>query len=1256
MKNTVTLCENTLDPSTWTTHEDVEDVREFLVGHFGIWPENARIYLDHVANNADITPYDEAGIDRLGRVNGHFYIVVYPEGIELILIIVAIAVAAIALTLVFLFRPHPGLGQQEQSPNNQLGDRQNKARPNERIPDIFGQLWSTFDLISVPYRTFIANEEYEHCYMCIGRGEYAYNINDLRDDVTPFYQIDGASAGVYGPNKSPNNASPDASVGAPINEKLLDVQTFDGVNGQTLTAPNLNTWLGNNDIRFVYPNLIQNSGSGDFTQNFTAGEELTIGGLHSNDDLAVDPAAIQPSVHLAGTYLIGVVTSTQISLVNPNTVNSNWNALNAFSGHASTYRSIDMVVNGTFSVGITLNSPYGFILINPDMTGVICNFVAPNGVYLVDKKGRQDFTSIWTVYIKVVIQQCDSSGNPLGTPLTYTCAVAGNKTDRLQKATTLRIDLSAKLPGFAGILIYAQRISNTDPISRGNTCVDVVTWRDLYITSKNTPTDFGNVTTVQTLVKATLAAAAIKERKTNMLVTRKVPTWTGSAFSAPAPSKNAADILCAMALDPFIGDRVLSEIDPAQIYAVAGPGGDIETYFSTQPTPSLMTEFCYTFDDSKVSFEESASELAQAIFCVAYRRGSVLNLSFEKQTNDSVLLFNHRNKIPKSETRTVTFGTPNDNDGITLEYVEPNAPNFPNLDTVTTLYFPTNQSAVNPKKVTAVGVRNLQQATVLGWRLYNKLVGQNTITQFDATEEAALLVINDRVLVADNTRSDTQDGEVIDQASLLLTLSQNVSLPGPYTYTIFLQHPDATVESIAITAGPNPNQVVLGTAPSLPCVIDPDKFARTTYMIVSSAPVRSARFLLAEKTPKNAKVYEVKAINYTDDYYSMDGIPVTGGSQGSSLFMPTTRGQVITQPGGNPSYGSVSVAANSGEIDQWESHSLSFFGKYPLWDYSPAGVYAAPGSDDISVPTRSHITGIYAVMRAGQKYTWFVSAQVSLDGGATWIGLPSVPQNPAQDIYASILSSILALGTLASFDFTQVQLRSFITTSLNFTLPPPGNVVLADSIGLVFLFDGASFVPGSNDGTAPPDPGAILNLENPLYQNGPTEIDMYAVDATFQPVGNSVHYNARSWTISDPGSTPTLYYVTIYDPSQIGDSLGTLTSFISTTQVGAHWGEPGYVNIGTILAIHGSSGGGTGGGGTGIGGSGSIYRFLVTIATRGNYTFAHGLGLLPVDVKILPINDATARFQSNPSPPWDSTNVYLNASDDALILLLEIEV
>lgn len=110
------------------------------------------------------------------------------------------------------------------------------------------------------------------------------------------------------------------------------------------------------------------------------------------------------------------------------------------------------------------------------------------------------------------------------------------------------------------------------------------------------------------------------------------------------------------------------------------------------------------------------------------------------------------------------------------------------------------------------------------------------------------------------------------------------------------------------------------------------------------------------------------------------------------------------------------------------------------------------------------------------------------------------------------------------------------------------------------------------------NPGTYNYAQSPvvaLSQPSSTQIDMAQVTVQF-PNG-SVNYNARTFTIPDPGATPTMYYVTIADPNQIGDTGAgtTLTAYCETTQ--SKVGLAGYTYIGSLFAITG--GGGTGGSG-----------------------------------------------------------------------------
>jgi hypothetical protein len=783
----ITIIEKIFEPKTWIVVEEENPCAYLFLYFSGKWPKNARIYHKYVAHSADVTPQNNEMIERLQELTGDFFVVLYPDDPTTIFIIIAIIVAAVAIGVSFLLRPGlPNVkNQQETSPNNQLSNRQNKERPNERIPDIYGRLWATPDLIQVPYRIFNGSgQEVEYSYMCLGRG--SYTIDAVRDDLTPISAITGSSVEVYGPFTSPNSGGvPQLRVGTAIGELIKTIRPLSSVNGQVLLAPNL-------------------AGAG-----------------------------------FIGPFVLGDVSTTEI-----------W-----------------------------------------------VNFVAESGSYQVD--GTTGAQTAVNTTLQIELTPCDAAGNATGGAVTHNVTLNGSATAKS------RIGVTLKVTGLSGIYkIRAQRTTNA--IIAANVSVgDEVQWRDAMAVSPVSVSDFGNVTTVQSITLPTPEALALKSRKLNMLVTRNVLIGTLAAgvvtmSLSEGPTLNAADIIRAMCLDAYIGNRDVSEVDTVGIYTAIDA---CKTYFGTD----LATQFCFTFDDSKVSFEESLADVAAAVFCTAFRRGSIIGISLEKLTANSTLLFNHRNKIPNTETRTCTFGTLNDFDGIEFTYNEPNAPNYPNVDTPVTLFF---GGSVNPKKITAVGIRNNVQAHFLAARLYNKLLYQNTVTQFQATKEAAICVLNDRILVADNTRPDTQDGEIMAVNGLEITTSQPVVFIGGHTYNIFLQHPDATVESLGVVAGSAPNMVVISGAPTVPLISDPSNFARTGYIIVDvTAPSRSAAFLVAEKTPQNGQIFEVKATNYDSRFYNQDQDFINNlitwngpeGGQGGAIppgatYRPTLTNDIGTSP------------------------------------------------------------------------------------------------------------------------------------------------------------------------------------------------------------------------------------------------------------------------------------------------------------------------------------------------------------------------
>jgi len=841
MLNRVILAENSIDPSTWEAF-DVDDLCAFLKERYGVFPDTARIYHNQVAESCDVTPSDTAGIERLKSLEGTFYVIVYPgDPASIVYWVVTIVVAIVAYNYASSLGsgpPTPAVrNTQTESPNNELSNRQNRARPNGRIPDVYGTVRSTPDLLSAPYKVFENHQEVEFSYMCIGRGYYDINQNDVKDDTTRILDIAGTSVEVFEPNTSPNSGdAPQLRIGTVIGEPLYSTVRSNSVNGQVLRAPNSGTVIGDNDIKFVSPDEIHLLSSDlDFSDYFQAGDALTITNALYDDTVTF--------VNLDGTYAILSVSSSIIVLSNPATVNTDWNLLTSFAGNETGYISPTLETSGSKWIG-----PFTFDI--DDLSRVFSNFVALNGLYKDNGTNQTRFD----VIVELELTPVNGSGSPSGPSEFFQGTVEGSATTRSSRALTINAD-----PSFIGSCqIRARRVTDADLTFNGSV-VDEIKWRDVYGVSPVSETDFGNVTTVHSVTYATAGALAIKSRKLNMLVTRKIPQRvSGSTFTTELfPTNRVDEIFSAVCLDPYIGNRDVSEIDFDNIYDTVA---EVEAYFGLEKA----VEFNYTFDNENLSFEESASSIATSIFCKAYRRGNVIKLSFEKETEDSTLLFNHRNKLPGTEQRTLRFGNLDNHDGVELEYVDSDD------DALVTYYIPADRSAINSKKIETLGIRNKIQAYFHSWRAWNKIQHQNIASEFEATQEADLLILNDRVLVADNTRPGTQDGDVISQNGLELTLSQAYVFDGVQTYTIFLQHADGSVESIGVTAGSTDRIVVLANAPKAPLSLDIEAFARATYQIVGSASTREQAFLVAEKEPQNNFTSVVRTINYSDEYYEND--------------------------------------------------------------------------------------------------------------------------------------------------------------------------------------------------------------------------------------------------------------------------------------------------------------------------------------------------------------------------------------------------
>lgn len=934
----------------------VDDLLTFLRTEFGAWPAGGRII--HMPDGAIVTPGTPSDIPRLRQLPGPFSVEVFPrEPATITAIIINLAIsAALALVSMALAPTPPSQTSRtirDESPNNGLSDRVNRERVNGRVPDIYGTVRSTPDLLQA-HRVFENHVEKEIAYMCIGRG--AYDVSDIRDDTTPIADIAGASVAAYGPNTSPNSGAPQLTIGNAINVPVMLTKRANAVNGQILQPPNYAS-LAYAAMRFESPNLIRSMDSEiDFTELFIAGDVVTVSGaavsagtyqyvaptdsvtagngyglttsegklilsgdqsshwgigqvvtvtngtfrwteagggdsgetinrsvnlngpytilgiavVSGKTEIRLDisqnysawpgvlggtataptgnPTLTRPSgailYNLSGVYTINTLTAGLLTLSDPAGVNADWNVM------ADSYGGVSPTL--TTHIQAQAERWIGWFIVESvePVSRAIANVVALNGLYA--DNGRQQYRKDVTVQMQAV--PIDAAGNPTGGTNVFDGTIQGSATSRSTRALTMDINLSASSSRWK---FRMRRTNNTDTDFDGQV-VDEIKWRDLYAAAVVSKPNFGDVTTIQSVTYATDGALAIKERKLNALVTRKLPQRvSGSTFTSTLhATNNVADILSAICLDPRMGNRSTAEVDFDNLYATAA---EINSYFGVN-----VAQFNYTIDSDNLSFEETVDMIAQAVYCKAYRRGSVLRLFFERETNESAILFNHRNKVPGSEQRTTSFGTAEAYDGVEFQWVRPSD------DSVQTMYLPADRSAVNPKRVESVGVRVESQAHFHAWRAWNKIRYQNETIEFDALPEANLLTLSERILCADNTRGQSQDGEIMSVDGLVVELSQPFDW-GAGTYTIFLQGSDGLVESMPVASGGARRFALLSRAPRVPLVVD--GYNQTKYIITNSFDTRRARpFLVTEKSqPNDDMTIPLTAINYDARYYANDG-------------------------------------------------------------------------------------------------------------------------------------------------------------------------------------------------------------------------------------------------------------------------------------------------------------------------------------------------------------------------------------------------
>lgn len=317
-------------------------------------PLNTHLYHGKLDTDCDVTPHNEQDIARLNELSGEFWLVTYPaEPTTLMLIALSVTVSlAVAFLMPKPEIPNANGSSQPPSPNNALASRGNRQRLGGRVPDIYGEVWSFPDLIAPTYSVYINHKEVEYAYMALGVGEY--EVKKAYDDTTPIGYINGATVGVFGPNKSFRDV-PDVRFGPYLDADEqgyagLFVKRYGAVNGQVLPPPN-NYVILTDGVVFQPPNLISVINR-DLSQ-FKVGDALMIEGASALPSHSIRTAYSDVGRNLlrlsdrtkTGVYLTGQYELTRAPSAEQQVTITLWGELDQYHTKWGVYNSQGVTVS-----------------------------------------------------------------------------------------------------------------------------------------------------------------------------------------------------------------------------------------------------------------------------------------------------------------------------------------------------------------------------------------------------------------------------------------------------------------------------------------------------------------------------------------------------------------------------------------------------------------------------------------------------------------------------------------------------------------------------------------------------------------------------------------------------------------------------------------------------------------------------------------------------------------------------------------------
>ena len=792
---------------------------------------------------------------RLNMHHENVFIVSNPLGADPYSILIRVVISVAISLVVSALTPSPqlpeGTRQARQSPNNSVGPQTNISRPNDRVPDVFGEDRCTPDLITPGVFEFKDHVKFIEQDFCVSRGFGL--IEDVRSGETKGSDIVGFELTAYDPTQSPTELlngresnevkaltlNPPNDAGVQLNTEYYTHYNASELEGYVLSPYNVwgsfnigssaslnevyyaddknldGSYFVNSKISLeedlssknysVDDTLDQLSISGDFSA-FSSLERVFLDITSSTGNLP-QLKGIFTLVSASASLLIveyvsttsysgsingGKVSFYSLGLNEPLDVNGNWSSLS----YMKVLQSVGGAVYDPRVFGADdakKRGPYVVPGDNNEQVWVDVQF--PRGLV-------RDGDKSYSVSVNWFFEEIDSNDNPTGPSFNYGKTFSDNEVD--PRFYTRKVDSTT--PGFVAGKRYrvtSERTSNTN--SGDNTLLDQCQWTRLVGIENIAKTDTTGTTRIKVKTQATEQTSSLQQSQINLRWIKKCAYWNGSQVIGDldtgvglVASRKFADNFLTYSLDKQLGARNVSNIDVITLYEIQA---ELDAEFNGE-----KGEFGFTFSDANTPALEEMRQIANACRCFIYMEGSIVSFVRDQEQLLPTTMFNRRNKVPFRERKSQRTNKPLDFDGVQYTYKDRVK------DEQKTILIPDdlpitdpNYGAPTPQKykvITGTGVRNRSQAWDRAQYEYNKIIYQREQVETTVTEEGVLLNLNDRIEHEDGTRiNDSHShGEVVGFSGLIVDTSEMCFFEPLKTYSVIFRNENGTItQAIPVT-------------------------------------------------------------------------------------------------------------------------------------------------------------------------------------------------------------------------------------------------------------------------------------------------------------------------------------------------------------------------------------------------------------------------------------------------------------------------